>query len=136
AESLARSVIVRPESATIRYASDTFQVKETLFVPVAEQGAVIILDISTAEPIQVEASFVRDFTLEWPAALGASYMSWDPVLDAFSLREESKKFAGLVGSPYAVSFRQEYDTNYSASNVSSFTLSPVNKGSTRQTIVI
>ena len=136
AESLARTVTACPESATILYASDTFQVQETLFVPVTEQGAVIILDIKTKEPVQVEASFVRDFTLEWPAALGASYMSWDPVLHAFSLGEESKNFAGLVGSPAAVSFRQEYATNYSASNVSSFTLSAVNKGATRQTIVI
>jgi glycogen debranching enzyme len=136
AESLARSVIVRPESATIRYASDTFQVKETLFVPVAEQGAVIILDISTAEPIQVEASFVRDFTLEWPAALGATYMSWDPALHAFSLGEESKKFSALVGSPDAVSFRQEYATNYSASRENSFTLAASGKGNTRRVIVI
>ena len=136
AESLARTVTVRPESATMLYASDTFQVQETLFVPVREQGAAIILDIQTKQPLQVEASFVRDFTLEWPAALGATYMSWDPALHAFSLGEESKKFAGLAGSPDAVSFRQEYATNYSASNVSSFTLSPVNKGATRQIIVI
>ncbi|HKT68087.1 MAG TPA: hypothetical protein VJP83_01560, partial [Terriglobales bacterium] len=136
AESLARTVNVRPESATILYASDTFQVQETLFVPVKEQGAVIILDIQAKEPLQVEASFVRDFTLEWPAALGATYMSWDPALRAFSLGEESKKFAGLLGSPDAVTLRQEYATNYSSLNVSSFSLSPVNKGATRQIIVI
>ncbi|HKT68620.1 MAG TPA: amylo-alpha-1,6-glucosidase, partial [Terriglobales bacterium] len=136
AESLARTVTVRPESATILYASDTFQVQETLFVPIKDQGAVIILDIQTKEPLQVETSFIRDFTLEWPAALGATYMSWDPAVHAFSLGEESKKFAGLVGSPDAVSFRQEYATNYSASNVSSFTLSAVNKGASRQIIVI
>ncbi|HKW67602.1 MAG TPA: amylo-alpha-1,6-glucosidase, partial [Terriglobales bacterium] len=136
AESLARTVNVRPESATILYASETFQVQETLFVPVTEPGAVIILDIQAKEPLQVEASFVRDFTLEWPAALGATYMSWDPALRAFSLGEESKKFAGLVGSPDAVTLRQEYATNYSSCNVSSFSLSPVNKGATRQIIVI
>ncbi|HEV2118436.1 MAG TPA: hypothetical protein VGR48_20525, partial [Terriglobales bacterium] len=121
ARSVARTVTVRPESATILYASDTLQVRETLFVPVTEQGAVVILDIQTTEPLQVEASFVRDFTLEWPAALGATYMSWDTALHAFSLGEESKKFSGLVGSKNAVAFRQEYATNYSQSNESSFT---------------
>jgi glycogen debranching enzyme len=136
AESLARTVTVRPESATILYASDTFQVQETFFVPVTDQGAVILLDIQTREQVQVEASFVRDFTLEWPAALGATYMSWDPERHAFSLGEESKKFSALVGSPDAVSFRQEYATNYSASNMSSFDLPPVNKGETRQIIII
>ena len=34
AESLARTVIVRPESTTIVYTSDTFSVRETFFVPV------------------------------------------------------------------------------------------------------
>jgi len=41
AEVLARTVTVRPESATIVYSSDTFTVRETFFVPVKEQGAVI-----------------------------------------------------------------------------------------------
>ncbi|HEU5334936.1 MAG TPA: amylo-alpha-1,6-glucosidase, partial [Terriglobales bacterium] len=136
AESLARTVTVRPESAAIVYASDTFQVKETLFVPVTEQGAVIILDINTAEPLQVEACFVRDFTLEWPASLGGTYMSWDPEQRAFVLGEESKQFAALVGSPAAVGFRQEYATNYSSSSQSSFTLAPVTKGRARQIIVL
>ncbi|HSB74498.1 MAG TPA: hypothetical protein VLC12_02545 [Terriglobales bacterium] len=136
AASLARTVTVRPESATILYASDTFQVRETMFVPVTGQGAVVILDIRTVEPLQVEADFIRDFTLEWPAALGATFMSWDPELRAFSLGEESKKFAGLVGSPAATGFRKEYATNYSASNQSSFTLAPVLKGESTQIIVM
>jgi len=45
AEVLARTIIVRPESATIVYSSDTFTVRETFFVPVKEQGAVISFDI-------------------------------------------------------------------------------------------
>jgi glycogen debranching enzyme len=136
AESLARTVTVRPESATILYAADTFQVRETLFVPTEEQGAVIILDVRTVEPIQIEAFFVRDFTLEWPAALGATYMSWNPALRAYSMGEEAKNFFGLVGSPAAVSFRQEYATNYSGSNENSFALAPINKGRSTQVIVI
>ena len=38
AESLARTVIVRPESSTIVYTGDVFSVRETLFVPVHESG--------------------------------------------------------------------------------------------------
>src|SRR5690242_18531152 len=57
AESLARTVIVRPESATIIYASDTYTVRETLFVPVKEQGAVILLDVETETPLDIETRF-------------------------------------------------------------------------------
>src|SRR5437899_8549387 len=34
AESLARTLITRPESSTVVYSSDTFSVRETFFVPV------------------------------------------------------------------------------------------------------
>jgi hypothetical protein len=51
AESLARTLTVRPESATILYAGDSFRVRETLFVPVREPGAVLLLDIETEQPL-------------------------------------------------------------------------------------
>ena len=52
AESMARTVTVRPESASVLYASDTFTARETLFVPVHESGAVIIIEVDAAEPIE------------------------------------------------------------------------------------
>jgi len=45
AEAVARTVIARPETSTIMYAGDTFRVRETLFVPVQEAGAVVLLEI-------------------------------------------------------------------------------------------
>src|SRR5947209_15402220 len=95
AESLARTLVVRPESCVIIYASDTFQVRETLFVPVREAGAVITFEVTTAQPVEIEAVFERDFQLEWPAALGGTYMQWDASLRAFYLGEEQKKFAAF-----------------------------------------
>src|SRR5580704_15273181 len=74
AEVLARTIIVHPESATIVYSSDTFTVRETFFVPVKEQGAVISLDIQTEQPLEIEARFIRDFQLEWPAAIGGTFI--------------------------------------------------------------
>src|SRR5580658_1288760 len=53
AESLARTVIVHPEWSTIVYSGDTFTVRETLFVPVNEPGAVIVFDdIVNSPPIE------------------------------------------------------------------------------------
>jgi hypothetical protein len=69
AESLARTLTVRPESATLIYVGDSFRVRETLFVPVQEPGTVILIEVETAEPLQLEASLVGDFALEWPAAI-------------------------------------------------------------------
>jgi glycogen debranching enzyme len=135
-ESLARTVIVRPESSTIVYSSDTFTVRETFLVPVKEPGAIILLDVETEQPLEIEASFVRDFQLEWPAAIGGTYMSWDVTARAFFMGEETKKFVALVGSPTAVEERQEYQTNYSQSQINSFRLGITNKGKDKKMIVM
>jgi hypothetical protein len=63
AESLARTLLVHPESATIVYAGDNFSVRETFFVPVHEPGAVILLDVETEQPLEIQANFVADFQL-------------------------------------------------------------------------
>src|SRR6266446_6222334 len=136
AESLARTVMVRPESATILYAGDTFTVRETFFVPVQEQGAVILLDVETEQPLEIEAIFHRDFQLEWPAALGATYLDWSAQQRAFYFGEEQRKFSALVGSPTATEPRSEFQTNYSERQESSFRLGPTAKGKERKLIVI
>ena len=136
AEALARTVTVRPESAMILYAGDTFTVRETFFVPVREQGAVILLDVETEQPLEVEAVFHRDFQLEWPAALGATYLDWAAGQHAFYFGEEQRKFSALVGSPTATEPRAEFQTNYSESQESSFRLGTTAKGKERKLIVI
>src|SRR5438309_6555232 len=95
AELLARTITVRPESATILYAGDTFSVRQTFFVPVREQGAVILLDVETEQPLEVEAAFHRDFQLECQAALGATYLDWALAPHAFYVGEEQRKFSAL-----------------------------------------
>jgi len=136
AEALARTVTVRPESATILYTGDTFSVRETFFVPVREQGAVVILDVETEQPLEIEAAFHRDFQLEWPAALGATYLDWAAAQRAFYFGEEQKKFSALVGSPTATEPRAEFQTNYSESQESSFRMGPTTKGRESKLIVI
>ena len=99
AEALARTLIVHPESSTIVYTGDVFSVRETLFVPVHESGAIITFEVETAEPLEIEAIFEPDFQLEWPAALAGVGEDWDPALRAFRFGEESGKLQALVGSP-------------------------------------
>ena len=101
AESLARTLIVHPESATLVYAGDNFSVRETFFVPVHEPGAVILLDVETEQPLEIEAGFVADFQLEWPAALGGTFLNWDESQHAFVFGEEHKSFAPSWDRPPA-----------------------------------
>ena len=136
AESLARTLTVRPESASILYAGDSFRVRETLCVPVNESGAVILLDVETEEPLEVEASFTADFQLEWPAALGGTYLGWDEKQRAFVFGEEARKFSALVGSPTGGGARLAYETNYSSSSENLLRLGVTQKGKETKVLVL
>src|SRR6266481_2793354 len=136
AESLARTLIVHPESATLVYAGDNFSVRETLFVPVHEPGAVILVDVETEQPLEIEASFIADFQLEWPAAAGGTFHFWDEPQHAFVFGEEQKKFSAIVGSPSASSPQVSYQTNYSSSDENSIRLGVTTTGRASKVIVI
>jgi glycogen debranching enzyme len=136
AETLARTLAVRPESATILYAGDTFTVRATFFVPVDAQGAVILLNVETEQPLEIEAVFHRDFQLMWPAALGATYIDWNAPQRAFYFGEEQRKFAAFVGSPTASDPHTEFQTNYSEAQTSSFRLGATAKGKDTKLIII
>ena len=136
AESLVRTLIVHPESATLVYSGDNFSVRETLFVPVHEPGAVILLEVETEQPLEIEAGFVGDFELEWPAAVGGTFLNWDEAQRAFVFGEEHKKFFALAGSPSASSVQLAYQTNYSSRDESSMRLGVTSKGRATKMIVL
>ncbi len=136
ADALARTLITRPESSTIVYTGDTFSVRETFFAPVREPGAVILLEVETESPLEIEAVFHRDFQLEWPAALGATYIGWDSKMKAFVFGEEQRKFVAIVGSSGAEYSEEEFQTNYSESQENSFRLGAIAKGKATQAIFI
>jgi glycogen debranching enzyme len=136
AESLARTLTVRPESASILYAGDSFRVRERVDIPVNQPGAIIVLDVETEQPLEVEAVFTPDFQLEWPAALGGTYVDWEEKQHAFVFGEEAHKFAALVGSPTAANPQVAYQTNYSSSEENSFRLGTTEKGAETKELVI
>ncbi len=136
AANLARSISVQPEAVTILYAGDTFSIRETFFVPVDESGALIQFDVESEKPLELEASFQRDFQLEWPAAIGGSYSNWDERIHSFVFGEESHRFSGILGSPTAEITASEFDTNYASSSMSGFRLGVSPKGKDTKIIAL
>src|SRR6201998_1223902 len=136
AETLVRTVIARPESTTLVYTSDTFTVRETFFVPVDQPGAVIEIQVGTEQPLEVRASFIRDFQLEWPASMGGTYVSWNDALRGFVFGEDQQRFAGLAGSHRAAQPQLEYETNYGGTQTSSMKLGVTVKGRDTKILVI
>src|SRR5262249_62138914 len=85
-------------------------------------------------PLQIEAEFLRDFQLMWPAAIGGTYMGWDTQLNAFTFGHEQKRFAAVLGSPNIVEHRSSYFSNSGSSDVNSLWLRRIGKGHSSQYI--
>jgi len=136
ASSLVRRLVMRPEGPTLTFASDSFTVKESWLVPPEENGAIIRFEINTWEPLEIEASFTRDFQLMWPAGLGGTFMGWHPETHSYEFGEEGRKFAAILGSPTAASAEPEFFSNSYATSRSIFGLGTVAKGTTVQYIFL
>jgi GH15 family glucan-1,4-alpha-glucosidase len=97
---------------------------------------VILLEVETEQPLEIEAAFTPDFQLEWPAGLGGTYSTWDAKERAFLVGEEARKYAAFVGSPTAEAPHAAYQTNYSASDEDSMRLGVTPKGKETKVVVI
>ena len=136
ADTLPRTISARPESISIRYVYDSFSVCETWFTPLHDTGAVVVLQLESAEPVATEATFTPDVAWMWPAGLGAGYSEWDSTARVFRFGEEEHRFYAVAGSPQASDIRQSYSNNYSSTNVSGFQFGPAVKGSATYSFVM
>ena len=92
--------------------------------------------METEFPLEIEAVFHRDFQLEWPAALGATYVNWESQRSAFYFGEETKTFSAFLGSPTAREARTEFATNYSNDAECSFRLGLITKGKATRIVAL
>jgi glycogen debranching enzyme len=104
AATVARSVEVRPEGATIVYSHATFTVRQHVFVPLDEPGALMLLDVETVRPLDVEVRMSADFNLAWPGSFGGGYITWVDADKRFLLSQGGVRlYNAFVGSPFAAS---------------------------------
>lgn len=134
AASIARTLIVHPESTTIVYAYDNFEVRETICVPVHEMGAIVRLEISAYEPVQIEAAYTNDMQLMWPAAVGNVWHGFDDKLNALTI--SGGPYFGIIGAKGLIREKEAYITDYGYSSTSAFLLPTAAKGTTTQIVAI
>lgn len=92
---------VRPEATTFTYTHAAFTIRQTIFAPVDEPGLIMLLDVQSALPLTVNVSFRPRLRLSWPAGLMTGSLSWSERERVYYLTEETKRFAGVIGSPAA-----------------------------------
>jgi glycogen debranching enzyme len=95
------AVTVRPEATIFTHSHAGFTVREIVFAPLDEPGIVILLDVRSVLPLTVIGSFRPRLRLMWPAGLMTGDLGWDEKQRVYSITEETKRFAAIVGSPAA-----------------------------------
>src|ERR1051325_9180442 len=95
------TVEARPEATVVTYSHAAFTVRQTIFAPLDEPGGVMLFDVDSALPLTINVSFRPRLKLMWPAGLMTGSLSWDEKARAYSVTEETGRFAGVIGSPAA-----------------------------------
>src|SRR5450755_404121 len=126
---LPHTIVMHPESASIRYAYDRFTACVTWFVPLHDQGAIVTVQIDSSEPVAAEASFVPDVAWMWPAGLGDAFSQWDPELKAFRFGSDRHAFFAIAGAAGASTLSTANTNNYAADHTDVISFGPAAKGS-------
>ncbi len=127
-EAIPRTITVRPESSSVKYIYDSFTACATWFVPIDQRAAIVEVEVNSAAPVSVEASFTPDVAWMWPAGLGDGYSQWDPALAAFRFSNDRHAFFAIAGATGASVVTTTYSANYSAGHVDEFSFGPAIKG--------
>ena len=99
ARDLTERITVRPEIVTITHVADAFTIKEHIFAPIDDKGAIVLLDVDSDRPLYIVCSFTPALEPMWPGGLGGQYSYWDDKERAFVITESRKKYCGVVGCP-------------------------------------
>jgi len=98
-ETLLREVIARPEGTTLVYAHPLFTVRQTIWAPLDSPALVQFLEVDSAKPLIVTASFLPDLKPMWPASLGGQHSSWNAQDNALELTDATEIATSIIGSP-------------------------------------
>jgi glycogen debranching enzyme len=123
-----RTITVRPESSSVKYIYDSFTACATWFVPVNERAAIVEIEVNSADPVAVEASFTPDVAWMWPAAVGDAYNQWDAQLKAFRFSNDHHVFWGIAGAASDTALLTTYSADYSAEHTAALSFGPAAKG--------
>ncbi len=123
-------VIFEPDAVTRIYLGPDFIVRERLFVPLDQPGAIVTYEVVSSRTVEIEVHATPVLDLMWPGALGGQSTAWNPSLSAFALTEPADGFSAVVGSPEIVA-HDELDNRTvrdSSSPSIGFTLQPDHAG--------
>jgi len=97
---VATRVEVRPEMTTITYTHMTFTVKEHILTPRNDAGILVLLEVNTFVPMEIEVQFHPVLQYMWPGAFGGQYAFWDDAHHGYVLSESLQKHNAIIGTSW------------------------------------
>lgn len=119
-QTILRRIVYSPEAVTRVYAGPDFIVREKLFVPLDETGAIIRYEAESAHPIDIEIRFIPVLDLMWPASIGGQDAVWSSAASAYLLSELTHRFTASVGSPDIVAHDETPNSGQSVGRAPGF----------------
>ncbi|MCX7973590.1 MAG: hypothetical protein N3B16_03720, partial [Candidatus Aminicenantes bacterium] len=98
---IVRHFITTPAATFFTYTYQSFTIRAIYIASINEPGGLILLEISTDEPLTIVVSFLPVLQPMWPAGLGGQYAYWDKELKAYLISEPTRRNHAYVGSPAA-----------------------------------
>jgi glycogen debranching enzyme len=80
------------------YVGADYTVRERLFAPRTQAGALLRYEVEGRPDVRIEASFVPSLNLMWPAALGGQTVAWDEARTGYVEREPLHPFSATIAS--------------------------------------
>ena len=92
-----RRIIYRPEAITRIYIGSDYIVRETLFTPLDEPGAILRYEVE-GKPVDIQIHFTPVLNLMWPGAIGGQFAEWNSDLPGYVLSEPTQEFSASIAS--------------------------------------
>lgn len=98
AQAVLRRIIYRPDFVTRVYVGADFIVREKIFVPLDEPGAVFNYEVESVHPLDIVVRFVPVMDLMWPGGIGGQEATWNSASSAYVIQEPVRRFSASIGS--------------------------------------
>ncbi len=94
-----RTISVTPEVTTITFVHEAFTIREHIFIPRNEPGAILLLDVHTTQPLSIIPGFIPVMQPMWPAGVGGQFSYWDDDVNGYVISEGQWRAEFICGSP-------------------------------------
>ncbi len=136
AQPLLRDVVRTPTEVIRTYVGPDFEVKEHLFVPRQEAGAVLTYEVTGRPDVSIQVRFKPSLDLMWPGALGGQSILWDDNRSGYVESEPLYHYSATIASPDAVAHDTTINRTQALSDHMSMLLHPHATGQVKTATLI